>query len=202
MTHDGTFVTIQAVIGGPIEWRVGGKLGIFQATLRNEFDPPASQRTNFTSASEVGLGVGILGSMRTDLSSSLWFSAVLDFTYGQAAVDNESPLFLLGEGTYTLIMAEVTPRIGFRISGTPFSPFLGLALSFYQGEYDLDVPDSGGAGPGSSVGESATVGNWSFIRIVFGLEFNEGPASGRLQFAIWNPGRDFGGAVEVSFPIG
>ncbi len=202
MTHDGAFVTIEAVLNGKIQWRGGAKIGFFQATVRSEIDPPATQRNNFTSASEVGIGLGLLGSMRTDLSSAVWFSATLDFTFGQAAVDNEAPLLLLAEGTYTFFMAEVTPRIGVRLGRSPVSLFAGLAISFYQGDYDLDVPDSGGAGPGTPVGESATVGNWSFIRLVFGLEFSEGPAGGRLQFSIWNPSRDLGAAVELSFPIG
>jgi hypothetical protein len=51
---------------------------------------------------------------------------------------------------------------------------------------------------------TAEAEGWSPFRIAFGVDFspNGTSAGALLQIVIWNPGRDFGGAVEVSFPIG
>jgi len=203
--HHGLF----AKVGGRLDLNTpvsfGLRLGSFTANNRNSTSNPGAARIVTDVVSKPGFATGIWADIRVPLGSGMWVDGVFDFYYGMASIDNITPIAPPGfamQGEYDFMNAELTGRFGFDVSNSGVSPFIGFEFAYFQVNYDLEDPRSAASGDLDSL--TATAESWSPFRIIFGVELapNNSAMAARLQIAIWNPGRDFGGAVEASFPIG
>jgi len=193
--HVGTFLSAQARIDGDVVIRLGARVGTFIGMTRSNQEMPGSFREVSDIVTRPGFAGGIIADVRLPLQSGVWIGGTLDFFVGQAAFDNLENGFggTIWEGTYFFLLPELSARVGFAMKDGGASPFIGVAASFFQGTVDLEDPNV--TAPGSFESIEGTAGNWSFVRVILGVEFGDTPVLSRLQIAIWNPSRDFGAHV-------
>lgn len=202
--HHGTFVTIGGRLDMDMPVRFGVRFGSFTSNNRASAYNPGAAREVLDIVTRPGFATGLFADIKVPLSGGAWIGGTFDFYYGMASIDNVENNFggFVLEGDYSFFLPELSARFGFDVNNTGCSPFLGFEFSFYQGMWELEDPMA--TAPGALESIEGTVGNWSFLRLIFGVEFEPdgSPMMARLQVAIWNPGRDFGGALEVQFPFG
>jgi hypothetical protein len=202
--HSGLFVTLGGRMDLSTPVSFGVRLGSFTANNRNNSQNPGAAREVQDIVTRPGFAGGIFADIRVPMSSGMWISGTFDFYYGQAAIDNFDNTFggFVWQGEYQFMNVELSGRFGFDVNNSGVSPFIGFEAAFFQVVFDVEDPQA--TGIGAVEGINATAESWSPFRIIFGVEFSptNSNAISRLQIAIWNPGRDFGGAVEISLPIG
>lgn len=202
--HHGLFVTLGGRLDLATPVSFGVRLGSFTANNRGDAETPGAAREVQDIVSRPGFAGGIFAGIRVPMSSGMWISGTFDFYYGQAAIDNFENTFggFVWQGDYQFFNAELSGRFGFEISGSGVSPFIGFEAAFFQVSWDLEDPQA--TAIGAVEGINGTAESWSPFRVIFGMELSpkNSNAISRLQIAIWNPSRDFGGAIEISLPIG
>jgi hypothetical protein len=179
--------------------RIGVRLGTFISKIRTLSMNPGADRTESDLVSRPGFAGGIVAEITLPIDQNLFVSGTFDFYVGMARFHNVPNPFGIGpalEGDYFYMMPELTARLGLNIQDTGAAPFLGIALSFFQADIDFEDPDA--TAPGTLDSFEGTVGNWSWIRVVFGVQFEGDPLATRFQIALWNPGRDFGASLSAT----
>lgn len=198
VSHYGTCISGNVLIDGEMPIRLGVRLGSFVGKLQTLSENPGGDRSVTDIATRPGLLVGIVADIEVPLGPQMFINGTFDFYFGMARIHNTPNPFGGGtlEGDYQLLLPELTGRFGYRVPNSGVAPFIGLAFSFFQGDILLEDAD---ATTGNFEEMTGTFGNWSWLRVVLGVQFDGDPLMTRFQIMIWNPGRDFGAALSATF---
>jgi hypothetical protein len=213
--HSGVFATIGFKTGGATEFRGVLGAGVVTSGLVQHIEadslmwqltigaPTYGARTYLDNDSEPGFGAILAFDMTHHFDKTWWVRTEFRSHQGLTSLPDQvmfgNNLRGGSRNSYSYWLGALSGVVGFEMSDGTIAPYAGLDLSYYYGVYEteqrpvgtlLGLPD-----------QTVTMGNWSYVRFLLGVEVGSGPVRTQLQLSIWNPTRDLGFALTASLAI-
>lgn len=210
--HTGVFATIGFETGGETTFGGALGLGVVNTGLKQNIEasslmwqltigvPTYGARTTLDNDSDPGFGALLRFDMTHRFGESWWFRSELLSHQGIASLPDQvmfgNNLRGGSRNSYTYWLGALSGVVGYDVEGSGVAPYAGLDFSYYHGVYETEARPVG-----TLLGladQTVTMGNWSYVRVLLGVDLGADSMASRLQLSIWNPTRDLGFAFSAS----